>query len=240
MKIITFFLLISAALGSSCNYLGGQRIKGDGNVITQDRNITAFTGVDVSGAIDVVLTQDSAFSVKVETDNNLQELIEVYKDGDVLRIHNRRNFNLDPSEKTTVYVAAPAFKQLEVSGASTLKTANMLSSTDWIRFKISGASKADMQLKAPNVEADVNGASSAVLRGETRDLTLEGSGASDIHAFELLSETARVDISGAANAEVFASMSLEARASGASNVRYKGNATVNSNTSGASDVKKVQ
>ena len=46
-------------------------------------------------------------------------------------------------------------------------------------------------------------------------------------------------MSGACDAEVFASVKLDVNASGASHVKYKGNATVTRNVSGAGSVKKV-
>ena len=47
-------------------------------------------------------------------------------------------------------------------------------------------------------------------------------------------------MSGACDAEVFASVKLDVKASGASDVKYKGNAAVSQHVSGAGNVKKVQ
>ena len=63
---------LSVTLFSSCRYVTGKRIKGNGNVITQVRTFSGFTGVDVSSAIHLYLKQNSAFSVKGEADDNLQ------------------------------------------------------------------------------------------------------------------------------------------------------------------------
>ena len=97
-----------------------------------------------------------------------------------------------------------------------------------------------MELKAPSVSIDVSGASTAIVKGQTKDLFIEGSGASNAKCFELLSENAEVDVAGASNADVFASVKLNAEASGASDVRYKGNAAVTQNASGAGSIKKVE
>ena len=86
----------------------------------------------------------------------------------------------------------------------------------------------------------MTGASSLKLKGQTKDLHIEGSGASHAKCFELLSENATVDVAGASSVEVFASVKLNADASGASDVRYKGNAAVSQSASGAGSVKKVE
>ncbi|HTD92985.1 MAG TPA: DUF2807 domain-containing protein, partial [Chitinophagaceae bacterium] len=126
--------LIAAVLSliflSSCDHFGGRRVSGDGNVVKQSRSFSNFNGVDVSGGIDVLVTQDSSYSIQVEVDNNLQEFIEVEKNGDMLSIHQRNNTSLDPSKgKVIVYVSAPAFRELHASGACNISSQNALSSS---------------------------------------------------------------------------------------------------------------
>ncbi|HEX5652306.1 MAG TPA: head GIN domain-containing protein [Chitinophagaceae bacterium] len=240
MKQILPVLLFITLLSSSCHYFHGERVRGNGNVVTQSRPFSDFSAVDVSSALDVVITQDSGFAVKVETDQNLQEYVEIYQEGDLLEVHLRNNVSLDPSRRTTVFISAPVFKSLDVSGASSISSANKINASELLSCKASGASHLEIELNAPKVEVELHGASSAELRGETRDFIAQGSGSSDIKAYDLKTENADIHVSGASNADVFASVKLEARASGASDVRYKGPATVNSNTSGAGSVKKVE
>ena len=127
MKLVPTLLLIVIAF-ASCNFRG-QTVRGDGHITTEDRNIRDFKGVDVSGNIEVVITQDSAFSVRVETDNNLQEFIQVYTDGNLLRIHPRNRFNPDPTRKTIVHVSGPGFNELYASGACHIKTNTKIAAT---------------------------------------------------------------------------------------------------------------
>ena len=230
---------LSVTLFSSCSYVTGKRIKGNGNVITQARTFSGFTGVDVSSAIHLYIKQDSAFSVKVEADDNLQQYILIEQDGNILRVKQRNNTNLDATGSIKVYVSAPLFRNLDASGACNIIGENVLSATDEIDIDVSGASDAELELKAPKVSAEMTGASDVKLKGQTKDLHIEGTGASHAKCFELLSENADVDVTGASSAEVFASVKLKAEASGASDVRYKGNAAVTQSASGAGSVKKV-
>ena len=231
--------LFSVILFSSCRYVTGKRIKGNGNVITQSRTFSGFTGVDVGSAIHLYVKQDSAFSVKVETDDNLQQYILIEQDGNTLRIKQKNNANLDATGRIKVYVSAPLFKDLDASGACDIIGENLLSATDEIDIDVSGASDAELELKAPKVSAEMTGASNLKLKGQTKDLHIEGSGASHAKCFELLSENATVDVAGASSVEVFASIKLKADASSASDVRYKGNAAVSQSASGAGSVKKA-
>ncbi|PZR25840.1 MAG: hypothetical protein DI535_16825 [Citrobacter freundii] len=223
---------------SSCHYFEGKRVKGDGNVTTNTHPITDFKGVDVSGAIDLYLIQGDTYAVKVVTDQNLQQYIEVRKDGSVLRVHPTNNTNLDATGKVKVYVTAPSFVSIEVSGASTVTSETKLTSQAKIDVDLTGASNADLDLNAPNIEIEASGASEASVKGETKNLSVNGSGSSSINAFELLSETADIDISGASDVSVYASVKINGQTSGASTIRYKGNAQANIDKSGAGSVKK--
>ncbi len=237
-KSILCLLLLSLSV-VSCTNFSGKRIRGNGNVISKSHSVDGFSGVDVSGAIKVYLSQDSVFRVKVETDENLHEWIEVYAEGDMLHVHTKRNTNLKPSGSTRLYVSAPSFSRLEASGACDFFSETVLKSSGELNVDMSGACDAELELDAPKVRVDMSGASSVKLRGTTREFSAGGSGSTDIHAFDFLSETTSVGLTGAGSAEVFASVSLDVRVSGAASVKYKGNAQVSSKISGAGSVKKV-
>jgi hypothetical protein len=149
------------------------------------------------------------------------------------------NYNLDPTHKIKVFVTAPAFRVIGVSGASTITSENKLVSAESMDIDLSGASEAKVDVKAPRINAEVTGASTITLSGETKDLNVVGSGASGAKCFDLMTENTTVDISGASSAEVFASVKLDAQASGASGVTYKGNPAITKDINGASSIKKI-
>ena len=240
MKRIFFFSVLALLIFSSCRFLGWKGINGSGNIVTQSRTAERFNSIDVSGAIDVYLKQDSAQqSIKIETDDNLQEYIDIHESNGVLYISPRNSYNLDPSKKIKVYVSAAYFKRLSASGACNIYSENKLTSSETMDIDLTGASDIKLDVKAPRINAEVTGASSVMLTGETKDFNVEGSGASDIKSFGLMTENTTLDISGACSAEVFASVKLDVQASGASGIKYKGNAAVNQDISGAGSVKKV-
>jgi hypothetical protein len=233
-------IVCSFIMLSSCHYFHGERVKGNGNIKKEQRTAGVFNSVEVSGDIDLYVKQDSARSISIETDENLLPYIEVRNDGDQLIISPKEGYNPDPSQAIKVYVSSPVFKGLEASGACKIVSENMITSGDAVNIHLSGASDAGLELKSPKVSVELNGASTMTLKGETKDLSAGASGASHIKGFDLLAENADVDVSGASNAEVFASVKLNAKASGASDVRYKGNAAVTRDESGASSVKKAE
>ena len=240
MKASILLLLLTALVLSSCSYFGGKRVKGNGNITTREHRTGAFHSVEVGGAIHVYVKQDSSLQpVKVETDENLQDLVEITESNGVLYISPEDHFNLSPTKSVTVYVAAPQFRGLMVSGASWIRGENKLISNETFDLGASGASEIKLELKAPRIDAETSGASNMTLSGETKDLKLEGSGASNFKCTDLLTENTTVGISGASSADVFASVKLNVEASGASGVKYRGAAAVTQDVSGASSVKKI-
>lgn len=223
---------------SSCRFLGGERIDGNGRVVTQQRNVGRFNSIDVSGALDVRVRQDATAAVRVETDENLQEFVETFLDGNTLVVRNKQGYNLDPSNNTIVYVSAPEFRDLEVSGASKLIGENTITSND-MGLRASGASEITMDVKTQKLETEATGASSIQLRGSAERFSSEASGSSHLRCLDLQTSEATLDLSGACNAEVTAEKQLNIEASGASDVKYRGNANINQKSSGASSVQKI-
>ena len=236
LSVIAFLFLI---VFSSCKYVGGKRVRGNGTVKSETRTVGAFNGTEVGGNIDLFVTQDSVASVRIETDENLLPYVKTEISGNTLSVYSESGYDLRASKSINVYVTGPTFEHLEASGASNIVVNNQLTSGTEISLNANGASNIDANVNAPVIAADLSGASGIKLKGQTKNFNASASGASTLKCFELLSENADVELSGASSADVFASVDIKAEASGASSVRYKGSAKRSANTSGAGSVKKV-
>src|SRR5690606_3940345 len=207
---------------SSCDFTK-KKIQGNGKIKTENRSIDSLHSIEVSGAKELYVKQDSVTSLRIVTDENLVPYIRTVSDGTTLRIDSDDDVNLRGTQGVKIYVSGPAFSHIEVSGASKVYGETKITNPGKIGLHASGASMIRLEVDAPSIEADLSGASYITLSGTTRTLSADGSGASGFRGFGLLTETATVDMSGASNAEVFASVKLDADASGASRIRYKGN-----------------
>jgi len=237
MKVL-FIVLTTLTLVTSCRFLGGERVRGNGNVVNVQRNVGSFNSIEAGGAVTVRIKQDDAHLVRVETDENLLEYLDIFTDGNTLMIRTKKGFNLDPSKEIIVYAAAPQFRNLDISGASQLVSDNTISGSE-LELGASGASTIDMDVKVSRLQAGLSGASTLELKGSAERFTTEGSGASNIKCLDLSTEETTLDLSGASNAEISANKQLNVDASGASDVRYRGNANINQKSSGASSVQKI-
>ena len=138
-------------------------------------------------------------------------------------------------------MTAPSFNDINVSGAGSIVTDAKINNPGPINIGISGAGDIKVEVNAPKVGVDISGAGSATMVGETRDFELGITGAGKAKCFDLKAENTTVTISGAGDADVFASQKLDASTSGAGSIRYKGKpADVKSGKSGAGSIEAVE
>jgi hypothetical protein len=240
MRSLPLFGLIMMLGLNSCHFLHQEKVKGNGVVKTETRSVSDFDRVSVSGNIDIYVSNDSSNSVRVEADENLMDFIEVGVNGGKLQIRPQEGYNLKGSRDIRVYVSAPVFKEFRASGSCNIYSQNKISSPGTIDISLSGASDVKMELNAPGVNANLSGAGSIQLKGQTKDLSVDGAGSVSVECMDLMAENVDVEISGAGNAAVFASVKLDVSVSGAGDVVYKGNAVVNQHISGSGSVKKAE
>lgn len=226
---------------ASCDDFAGKRVHGDGNIKSDDRSVSDFKKLDLRVAGDVFLTQGEHPAVKIETDNNLLQYIDVQQESDKVTIRERPGFHLVSSNDLKIYVTAPTYSTINISGACNLETRNKISNSEGFDLHMSGAGNIHVEVDAPHVEAKLSGAGNIYLKGQTKDAVLDLTGAGNAHCYDLMAENTDVNISGFGNAEVYASVKLQASVSGAGDVTYKGNATnVEQHVSGAGSVHKAE
>lgn len=175
-------------------------VKGSGNVVSEAREVSDFSAVEVGGVFRVEITAGKDLSVNVEADENLLPYIKTDVSGGTLEI--TADAKLSSSDPILVRITAPEITELRASGASSVSI---------------------LDIKNSSINVDLSGVSELTAAGETEQLHAELSGSSVLKARSLRSETADVDTSGASRAYVSVSQSLTAEASGASSVVYEGN-----------------
>jgi hypothetical protein len=206
-------LLTAASSALLLSIACGDHIEGSGETITEQRDVPAFTRLDVSGALNASVTIGSPQSVSVTGDRNVVPIIRTEVRGSTLVVEPEKRYTSRTSARVTITVAN--LTDIEVSGASTIE--------------VSGIQASGMRL-------DASGASTVRASGRADTLDAEASGASRLRLSDLAVRDAEVDASGASTIELQVSGTLSGEASGASSVRYTGTPDVRVRTSGASSV----
>jgi phage shock protein PspC (stress-responsive transcriptional regulator) len=191
----------------------------DSPVIDEVRYSEPFHGIDISGNIELIFTQDSVRKVSVSAPGDLMPYIKSeVKDG-ILKVYtDKAFFNND----IKLYVSNDSIFSFEASGASQISSTSQIK-TSRLELDLSGASQARLNLNVGGLfEADLSGASYANIDGTANNIETDVNGASKIEADELITRYAVVESSGASHARVYATESIDARASGAGQIECKG------------------
>ncbi|MDX2414872.1 MAG: DUF2807 domain-containing protein, partial [Bacteroidales bacterium] len=102
-----------------------KRIKGSGDIETEKRDLSGFTGVQTATGIDIYLTQGSKFEVIVEADDNLIEYIKTRVDDGILKVSFDK-INVTWSEKKVVHVTMKEIDYIKASSAGDVIGKNLI------------------------------------------------------------------------------------------------------------------
>ena len=258
MPITLVTVLTAVALFSGCSVTMPGSV---GNVVTEEKDFTDFTSVDVEDTFEVEIIQSDSFSITVSADDSFFDYVAVSKEGETLRIylnprHTFTDFTLQ-AKTLKAKITMPALYGLHLSGASKGTVTGFKSAQDFnlevsgasslgiadievgdMEFEVSGASKVTGSMKANDAKFEISGASGVELEGSANNIVLKASGASKIKLADFPLGNANVNLSGASEATVNAKGRLDAVLSAASRLYFLGNPTMgNINISGASTIK---
>ena len=228
MKLPKIFLLVIFC-SFSISLLYGQKVKGNGKVVTEIRDISSFHSLSIGGACDIILTQGNRPSLKVETDANLQDLVETEVINGVLSVTNKEKFS--HSTKLILHLIVKDLTSINVGGAANISSTNTLTS-DQLEISIGGAANLDLTVEGDRFKAAIAGAGTAKLCGSVAQASFDIRGSGDIKAYCLKAEYVEVDVKGMGSAKVHASKRLEVDISGMGSVSYQGAPEVSKSISG--------
>lgn len=236
-------ILAAASLLLACNMnaqWGGKRVKGNGNVVTEERNVGSYEGVGLSGWFDVELVAGAEGRITLKGDDNLLEHLETeVKDG-VLHIRPEEGYNLQPSswKDSGILITVPveSIGRVALSGSGDIVGKTRLKS-DAFHVAMSGSGDIALEVEAETLEVALSGSGDIALSGAARQAEIRVSGSGDVKAYELQARDVEAVVAGSADIRVTATESLMARVSGSGDIHYKGNPTkVDTKTSGSGDV----
>jgi hypothetical protein len=237
-KSIPFIALLLVVLALpflyAANPVNTTKIAGNGIVKTQDRTISSFHAIKVSGGIDVELSQGKEQKLQVEADENLLSLIRTeVKDG-VLNIYHEGNFRNAKTMK--VHLTFTQLDAIKASGGCDIVSKQKLNFAI-LKMDLSGGCDINFECKADNLVFKQSGGCDVELKGEAQKGTFDVSGGCDLKASEFYLKNCKVDASGGCDVFVYATGELTMTATGASDITYYGKpAKVTKSASGASDI----
>ncbi|SNQ41974.1 head GIN domain-containing protein [Cellulophaga lytica] len=237
-KILTLSLALSIAITANAQW--GKRVKGNGNIITDSRNVGDYEVISVSGFFDVELVDGKEGKITLHGDENIISHIKTEVKNGKLVIKAEKGMNLSPSRNSKLLVTVPVehINEASLSGSGDIIGKTTLVSNTF-ETSISGSGDINLKVKTKELKASMSGSGDINLSGSATDFTVRVSGSGDISAYDLEADYVKALVSGSADIKVTAKETIDARVSGSGDIKYRGNPKkIESKTSGSGGVSK--
>lgn len=187
----------------------------DSEMVDEMRIVSPYHSVNVSGNIELIITQDSVESLQISAQPAIIDMVKTeVKDG-VLHIYTE---DLHLKREIKVTAVNKIWKDLQATGASSITASNSIVS-DKMKLNAAGASRIDLNnLQANQLNIDLSGVSMADLTGKVNGYTAKVSGVSKLDADGLVASVVKAEASGASEMDVDVTDSLWVTAYAASKI----------------------
>jgi len=227
-------LILLCGLITSCDH---EIIRARGEITTREVNITGYSALKVSDAFNIYIQfSDSKEKIEIEANENLHDKIVVEMANGTLGIRLRNHTSIRGNPTLNAYIVTKRITDFELSGASKVSLESTLAASD-VSIELSGASEFTGELDLEQLELEAGGAAHIDLFGKVDKLDASLSGASTLKHYDLLVKALDIRLSGASDAYLSVSETIDIDASGASKLRYKGSPIIDKiKLSGASEI----
>ena len=207
-------------------------INPSGNIITKEVTINSFNSIKAEGLYELVLTQGDKESVKIEADDNLQDLFKVSNDGSTLIIdmpklkNSNVNFNDENHDHKLNLKVYVTFKQLNAINVGIIGTVRCTTLLKVDAFKIDSKNVGNIELQLATDKLIINnkGVGNITLSGSANNAVINNGGVGKFNGEDLIVQTMDIDNSGVGNADVHVEKDLKVKESFLGKVKNSGNA----------------
>jgi len=238
-------IFVAAALALISIHLFAQ----DDKVFVHDNNAQprtvsgSFSGIAVSGAIDLYLSQSNEETVVVSAADAKyrDKIVTEIKNGTLEIYYSDKGFQWSAGDKKLkAYVSFKTISKLTASGSSDI-FANGVIKTTSLQLGLSGSSDFKGAVDVDDLSLNQSGSSDSKISGRAATLKIDVSGASDVSGYDLITDYCNINASGASDIQLTVNKEISATASGSSDIYYKGPGVMKEiRNSGSSTVKKKE
>ena len=237
MKKNLFVLIILLIFcGFACN-----QISGSGKIISQERKVSDFKKVALSGSGELIIAQGLEEGLTVEAEDNIMKFVITEVKAKTLRLGLKEVSwpkSIRPTKPIIYKIKLIDLTKIKVSGAGAVYAKSI--QTQDLEVDISGSGKITVdQIAARNLAIDLSGSGDFTLAGKVEKQTINISGSGNYRAPALYSRKAKIKISGSGNAVIRVEKSLYVRVSGSGKIEYYGQPRITQDISGSGRIRNI-
>lgn len=230
--------LMTAHAGPLSWLSGGERVQGSGKIVKQNREVGHFHALSLAVSGDVDIRSGSTEGVTVETDDNIQPLIETVVENGTLRIRPAKNNTRLDTRHLKIIVQVRSLDKLSIAGSGRV-SADKLRGED-INIDVGGSGSINVdQLEGASVSIALGGSGTLKAAGNAERLQVSIGGSGKVQTGQLQAREATVSIGGSGRATVWAQKTLSVSIAGSGDIDYYGDPQVSKNVMGSGGVRRV-
>ena len=179
-----------------------QVVVGSNNIITQEKQLSAYDRIEVLGSYDVIFTDGEVGKIKIKAPDNILPLIQAEVSDGLLKIGAEKN-RYKVKEPIIIYVPVDSrLKQVDIKGSADIYSEKNLE-TKTLNVGIYGSGDARLAVDVSSLALEVVGAGDIRVSGRAKDLSIDISGSGDVDTSKLTAEKAVISISGAGDVSAY-------------------------------------
>ena len=234
-KIVLSILVVTYTLSLQAqNWWGSkEKIKGNGNVITTERNSTNYSEITVDGSFDVILVKGKQGKISIKGEENIIPYLETEISNNTLKINYKKDTNIQNTKKMTVTVHYSNLESVSLGGSGNISSNDLIKSNQF-NVSIGGSGNINLKVDSKDVKASIGGSGNLNLEGNANEFMCSIAGSGNINAYQLIANQVTASIAGSGNIKITVTEKIKSKLVGSGNVYYKGKpSTVNSKSVGS-------
>lgn len=236
--LISVFIAASLLLGGCITINTGdgfRTVRGDGDVISQERPVSGINRVALHGMGDVEITTGSTESLTIEAESNLMDYLTSEVVNGVLELKTRNFVNLQPKRDIIYHLTVKSVDGLEILGSGNINLDKSVANT--MHLTIAGSGDITVgQLTTDVVDVTIPGSGTVNVSGKTTRQTVNIAGSGKYFADDLASQTTDANIAGSGDMRIWVTDTLDIRILGSGDIKYYGSPTIHQTILGSGNI----
>lgn len=213
-------------------------MRGSGNVVTEQRDVSGYKKIILNGAGDLTLLQGSSETLILEAEDNILPLITSEVKNGTLElgyVSDSWKDRIIPTKGIKYILTVIDLEEFTVNGG--VKLENNKFEAPEFKLIVNGVGDFNFDsFNAASLEVEISGGASVKIAGEVGSQEVVINGAGNYSAADLKTRQTKIVFNGAGSAVVWATEFLDMKIDGAGSIDYYGTPQVTQNITGLGNI----
>lgn len=238
LSLITLIFVLFGAPAHAGWWGSGTGVAGSGNVQKQERAVSGFSRIHTGLSAEVEIRQGATESVMVETDDNLQSLVETAVENGTLKIRSADKNRYPDTKNLKITVFLKNIDEVVLGGSGRIFSDKL--ETPKLQLTIAGAGSMGVKsLQTSSLKVSIGGSGSFTAAGSAQQIVGNIGGSGNLRMEKLEAQDVNISIGGSGQVQTWAKERLQLSIGGSGNVSYYGDPKVTKSIGGSGSVRRL-